>query len=80
MFMLVSMLSLLQTANEASYAIGAFNVYNLEGIQAVIAASEACRSPAILQISSSALKRMKTHLVMFCLAATQRFTRLIWMH
>ena len=80
MFMLVTMLFLLQTVTEASYAISAFNVYNLEGIQAVIAASEACRSPAILQISSSALKRMKTHLVMFCLAATQRFTRLIWMH
>ena len=77
--MLVSMLSLLQTATEASYAISAFNVYNLEGIQAVIAASEACRSHAILQISSSALKLMKTHLVTFCLAATQRFTRPIWM-
>ena len=79
MFMLVSMLSLLQTATDASYAIGAFNVHNLEGIQAVIATSEDCRSPAILQISSCALKLTKTHLVTFCFAATQRFTRLIWM-
>jgi len=50
--MLVSTLSLLRMATEAGYAIGALNVYNLEGARAVVAASEAYRSPAILQILS----------------------------
>ena len=30
--------------------MGAFNVYNLEGVKAVVAAAEAERSPAILQV------------------------------
>lgn len=32
------------------YAVGAFNVYNLEGVEAVVAAAEEQRSPAILQV------------------------------
>ena len=39
-----------KNAEKCSYAVGAFNVYNLEGIEAVIAAAEAERSPAILQV------------------------------
>ena len=36
----------------SGYAIGAFNVFNLESVKAVIAAAEAERSPAILQVWS----------------------------
>ena len=69
--MLVSTLSLLTTATEAGYAIGAFNVYNLEAARAVVAASEANRSPAILQILPSALKLGGAPLVTLCLAAAR---------
>lgn len=42
----------LKNAKHGGYAVGAFNVYNLEGIQAVVAAAEAERSPAILQVNA----------------------------
>lgn len=40
----------IKNAEKGKYAIGAFNVYNLEGIEAVVAAAEEERSPAILQV------------------------------
>ncbi|DAD49391.1 TPA_asm: hypothetical protein HUJ06_031799 [Nelumbo nucifera] len=40
---------LLLNAEKGGYAIGAFNVYNLEGVEAVVSAAEEERSPAILQ-------------------------------
>lgn len=40
----------LKNAEKSGYAVGAFNVYNLEGVDAVIAAAEAEKSPAILQV------------------------------
>ena len=48
--MLTSTKELLETAQEHSYAIGAFNLYNLEGVKAVVNAAEAENSPAIIQI------------------------------
>lgn len=42
---------LIQNAENGGYAIGAFNVYNLEGIEAVVEAAEEENSPAILQVS-----------------------------
>lgn len=39
-----------KSAEKGGYAVGAFNVYNLEGIEAVVAAAEAEKSPAILQV------------------------------
>jgi len=54
--MLASTQELLETARKNIYAIGAFNVYNLEGVKAVISAAEDCRSPAMLQIHPSALR------------------------
>ena len=51
--MLTSTSELLETARRNSYAIGAFNVYNLEGVKAVIDAAEALQSPAMLQLHSS---------------------------
>src|SRR5260370_11359472 len=38
--MLASVQQLLTTAQEGRYALGAFNVYNLEGVMAVIRAAE----------------------------------------
>lgn len=59
---------LLRTADRASYALGAFNVYNLEGVKAVVAAAAAEKSPVILQLHPSALKYGGSGLVALCLA------------
>jgi len=48
--MLTSTKELLERAQKHSYAIGAFNLYNLEGAKAVVNAAEAENSPAIIQI------------------------------
>ncbi len=48
--MLTSTKELLEAAQKDSYAIGAFNLYNLEGAKAVVDAAEAENSPAIIQI------------------------------
>ena len=69
--MLTSTIELLQAACEGGYAIGAFNIYNLEGVQAVVAAAEAERSPAMLQIHPSALKHGARPLIDLCLAAAR---------
>jgi fructose/tagatose bisphosphate aldolase len=49
---LVTSKEVLVEARKNGYAVGAFNVFNLESVQAVIAAAEAGRSPAILQVWS----------------------------
>jgi len=51
----VSPIPLLKNAKKRRYAIGAFNVYNLESVQAVVAAAEHLRSPVILQTSEAAI-------------------------
>lgn len=53
--MLESTKKLLERAQSEGYALGAYNVYNLEGARAVIAAAETERSPAILQVHPPAL-------------------------
>lgn len=40
----------IKSAERGGYAVGAFNIYNLEGVQAVVAAAEEQQSPAILQV------------------------------
>ena len=69
--MLASTRELLNTALRSGYAIGAFNVYNLEGVKAVIKAAEALHSPAILQIHPSALLYGKSPLVGLCIKAAR---------
>lgn len=63
---------LLQAAQAGGYAVGAFNVYNLEGVKAVIAAAEAERSPVMLQIHPAALTYGGPPLVALCLSAAER--------
>lgn len=69
--MLVSTKELLDTALSSDYAIGAFNVYNLEGARAVVAAAEAERSPAMLQIHPGALRHGGAPLISLCLTAAR---------
>lgn len=53
---LVPITPLLMAAEEAGYAVGAFNGNNLEIMQAIIMAAEAEASPVILQASQGAIK------------------------
>lgn len=53
---LVTGIELLEDARKRDYAVGAFNVNNMEIIQAIIAAAEEERSPVILQASQGAIK------------------------
>ncbi|HON43243.1 MAG TPA: class II fructose-1,6-bisphosphate aldolase [Bacillota bacterium] len=52
---LVSSKSILDAANKGRYAVGAFNVNNLEFAKAVIGAAAEERSPIIVQVSESAI-------------------------
>jgi fructose-bisphosphate aldolase class II len=53
---LVSLRQLLDHAAEHQYGVPAFNVNNLEQIQAIMQAADACDSPVILQASAGARK------------------------
>jgi len=53
---LISLRQLLDHAAENSYGLPAFNVNNMEQIQAIMQAAEACNSPVILQASAGARK------------------------
>jgi tagatose 1,6-diphosphate aldolase GatY/KbaY len=69
--MLASMGLLLREATTGGYAIGAFNIYNLEGVQAVVRAAEAQQSPVMLQLHPSALQHGGRPLVALCLEAAR---------
>lgn len=47
---------LLQWAKKEGYAIGAFNINNLEILQAIVSAGEAEKSPAIIAVSEGAIQ------------------------
>ncbi len=54
--MLTTLAKVLARAHRGHYAVGAFNVNNLEIIQAVMAAAETERAPVILQTSEGAIE------------------------
>jgi len=72
--MLSSTALLLQQARARGYAVGAFNIYNLEGAMAVVKAAEELQSPVILQILPSALQLGGRSLAAMCLAMAQEAT------
>ncbi|SFM16921.1 fructose-bisphosphate aldolase [Gracilibacillus orientalis] len=55
---LVSMKEMLETANKNRYAVGQFNLNNLEYVQAILQAAEEEKSPVILGVSEGAGKYM----------------------
>lgn len=57
-FGLVNTQELFTDALEQHYAIGAFNFYNMETLNAVLNAAHDCHSPVILAVSESALDYM----------------------
>ncbi len=50
---------LFRLAAEGNFALGAFNVFSMESLQAVLKASEKMKAPAIVQISMGARKYVK---------------------
>jgi fructose-bisphosphate aldolase class II len=55
---LVSAKEMLQTARNNHYAVGQFNINNLEWTKAVLSAAQDCKSPVILGVSQGAGKYM----------------------
>jgi len=53
---LVTSKEMFKKAYEGGYAIGAFNVNNMETIQGIVDAGKECNSPLILQVSAGARK------------------------
>src|SRR5512138_87736 len=56
---LVPMRQILDEAAKGGYGVGAFNVNNMEQIQAIIQAAHDTQSPVIVQASRGALKYSK---------------------
>lgn len=54
--MLVTGKEILDKAHKEGYAVGAFNINNMEILQSVIAAAEETKSPVIIQTSEGAIK------------------------
>ncbi|MDP6073357.1 MAG: class II fructose-bisphosphate aldolase, partial [SAR202 cluster bacterium] len=67
--MLTNTKALLGMAERGGFAIGAFNVYNLEGALAVTGAAEEAASPAVLQIMAGSTGRGGRPLASMCLEA-----------
>ena len=78
--MLTTTTSLLQSAEAGQYAIGGFNIYNLEGVNAVIQAAEEVGSPALLQIHPAALHHGGTGLIALCIQAAKSSSVPIGVH
>jgi fructose-bisphosphate aldolase class II len=53
--MIVTAKKILKKAQKGKYAVGAFNIYNIETLHAVIKAAEHLKSPVIVQTSESAI-------------------------
>ena len=72
--MLVSMRQLLDEAAQGGYGVGAFNVNNMEQIQAIMEAARETRSPAIVQASRGARSYAQDlYLYHLMLAATELY-------
>ncbi|MFX0549934.1 class II fructose-1,6-bisphosphate aldolase [Hathewaya histolytica] len=56
---LVTTKEMFNKAFKGGYAIGAFNINNMEIIQAIVDAAKEKKSPVMLQVSSSAMKYMR---------------------
>ena len=56
--MLVSAKEMIEKAHEGHYAVGAFNINNMEWTKAILLAAEECKSPVMLGVSEGAGKYM----------------------
>ncbi len=68
---LVNTDKMLQRALHDGYAIGAFNIYNMETMRAIITAARETHSPVILAVSESALDYMGANMLISMIAAAE---------
>ncbi len=80
--MLVTTKEMFEKSMKEAFAIGAFNINNLEILQGIVDAAAECNSPVILQASSSAIKYARVNYLMKMLeAATEQYPNIpIAMH
>ena len=78
--MLAKTSNILAKASAGGYAVGASNVYNMEGALAVAEASESTSMPAIIQLHPGSLNRGGDVLVSLCLAAAESTSTLMSVH
>ncbi len=78
---LVTTKEMFEKSMKEHFAIGAFNINNMEFIQAITDAAEEAKSPVILQVSSSAIKYARmNYLVKMVEAAVETTTIPIALH
>ena len=70
-FGLVNTKQMFANANADGYAVGAFNIYNMETLGAVLSAARHTHSPIILAVSESALDYMGDELLMGMIMGAQ---------
>ncbi len=73
---LVNTKELFLKAHDNQYAIGAFNINNMELVQSVVEAAEELKSPLILQVSPSAKKYFKNYYLIKIIEATLQFSNI----
>ncbi len=71
---IVTTTEMFKKAYEGGYAIGAFNINNMEIIQAITEAADELRSPVVLQVSAGARKYAKHEYLMAMAQAAARDT------
>lgn len=71
---------LLNRAMHGGYAVPAFNFYNMETLQAILAAAEITHSPIILAVSESALEYMGDDILMGMIAGAKYKPNQIALH
>jgi fructose/tagatose bisphosphate aldolase len=76
---LVSMRQLLDHAAENGYGIPAFNVNNLEQVQAVMSAAQEAGAPVILQASAGARKYAGEPFIKFMAENPEKFDAREWL-
>lgn len=70
--MLVHIKELVQHAHKNKYALGAFNIHNMETALGVARAAVTAKSPLIIQVSEGTIKYMGLELVMSLISAISR--------
>ena len=73
---LVTTKSMFKKSMEEGFAIGAFNINNMEIIQGIVDAAQENNSPVILQVSSSAIKYMRIPYLMKMVEAAVETTNI----
>jgi len=78
-FGLVNTEKMLKSALLGGYAVPAFNFFNMEGLQAIMAAVTETRSPVIISVSESAIKYIGAELLMGMVGAIPK-TKQVALH